>query len=273
MDQRFYHTGQFAQLASVSLRTLRYYDRVGLLSPSSHTEAGYRLYTDEDFFRLQQILALKFLGFSLDEIQHCLQVGPMILQDTLALQKAMMQEQRERLDSVIQAIDETEKLLQANKHDWQALIRVIQVIQMTQNNAWHKKYFNDEQLQQMQELSNNAYSKEAKQKIAARAQQWTEEDQKVADQRWGAVFTEVKRLVATGQAPDSPAAQAMAQEWLGLVQEFTQNDPAITEGLKNYYKSLDQLPAERKPFTFPITVEENAFAQEAMKIYRQGQGK
>jgi DNA-binding transcriptional MerR regulator len=61
---------------SVSIRTLRYYDKVGLLSPSQYTEAGYRLYTDADLLRLQQILALKFLGFSLEEIKHCLQIGP-----------------------------------------------------------------------------------------------------------------------------------------------------------------------------------------------------
>ncbi len=69
MDQGFYHTSQFAEKASVSVRTLRYYDSVGLLCPAEYTEAGYRLYTDSDLSRLQQILALKFLGFSLEEIQ------------------------------------------------------------------------------------------------------------------------------------------------------------------------------------------------------------
>ena len=69
MGQHYYHTGQFAQKASVSIRTLRYYDKVGLLSPSQYTEAGYRLYTDTDFLSIQQILALKFLGFSLEELK------------------------------------------------------------------------------------------------------------------------------------------------------------------------------------------------------------
>ena len=69
MGRRFYHTGQFARKVAVSVRTLRYYDRVGLLRPAQHTEAGYRLYTDADLVRLQQILALKFLGFSLEEIK------------------------------------------------------------------------------------------------------------------------------------------------------------------------------------------------------------
>src|ERR1700676_4216834 len=106
LDQRFYHSSQFAQKASVSVRTLRYYDKVGLLSPSLYTEAGYRLYTDEDLLSLQHILALKFLGLSLEEIKVCLQTEPKQLQETLALQKAMMKEKRTQLDAIIQAIDE-----------------------------------------------------------------------------------------------------------------------------------------------------------------------
>src|SRR6266566_7314823 len=94
LDQHFYQTSQFAQKASVSVRTLRYYDKVGLLSPSLYTEAGYRLYTDEDLLSLQQILALKFLGLSLEEIKVCLQTEPMRLQEALASQKAMMKEKR-----------------------------------------------------------------------------------------------------------------------------------------------------------------------------------
>ena len=119
MGQHYYHTGQFAQKASVSIRTLRYYDKVGLLSPSQYTEAGYRLYTDTDFLSIQQILALKFLGFSLEEIKQFLRTGPTILQESLALQKAMMQEKRNQLDTIIQAIDETAELLQTNKQDWE----------------------------------------------------------------------------------------------------------------------------------------------------------
>lgn len=128
MGSHFYFTSEFARKASVSVRTLRYYDNVGLLSPTSYTEAGYRLYTDTDFSRLQQILALKFLGLSLEDIRQCLQSGPTILQESLALQKTMMQEKRVQLDAIIQAITETEEVLQANNQDWEAIVRVIQVI-------------------------------------------------------------------------------------------------------------------------------------------------
>ena len=105
MDRRFYRAGQFARKAAVSIRTLRYYDQEGLLAPSRYSEAGYRLYTDADLVNLQQILALKFLGFSLDEIKALLRADPRGLQDVLAQQKAMMQAKRAQLDGIIQAID------------------------------------------------------------------------------------------------------------------------------------------------------------------------
>ena len=66
----YYSSGQFAGMAHVTLRTIRYYDKQGILKPSFVNESGARFYTDEDFARLQQILLLKYLGFSLDDIRE-----------------------------------------------------------------------------------------------------------------------------------------------------------------------------------------------------------
>ena len=64
----YYTSGEFAKKANVTLRTIRYYDRQGILKPSKVADNGYRLYTDADFAKLQKILSLKYLGFSLEEI-------------------------------------------------------------------------------------------------------------------------------------------------------------------------------------------------------------
>ena len=77
MDQ-YYTTGEFARMAHVTIRTIRYYDKKGLLKPSFINESGYRMYSDEDFLKLQKILSLKYLGFSLNEI------GNMTIHDTSA---------------------------------------------------------------------------------------------------------------------------------------------------------------------------------------------
>src|SRR5947209_244315 len=161
LDQRFYQSSEFAQKASVSVRTLRYYDKMGLLSPSQYTESGYRLYTNEDLLSLQNILALKFLGFSLEEIRTLLRTGPKRLEEVLAQQKAMMEEKRTQLTTIIQAIEETERLLQTHRCNWESIVKVIQVIQMgQQHDQWRAKYFTPEQQKTMEELSRKAYTEE-----------------------------------------------------------------------------------------------------------------
>ena len=266
MNHRFYHTSEFAQKASVSVRTLRYYDKMGLLSPSQYTESGYRLYTDTDLLRLQQILALKFLGFSLQEIQQCLQVGPTLLQESLALQRAMMEERKTQLDTVIQAITEAQELLQANKLNWNSLLHVIQVLQMTQNLEWQDKYFTPEQRQAMEDLSKKHYTEEQRQQIAERGKTWSEEDQRAITQQWNAAFAELKRLVATGQDPAGPEAQALVTQWKALVGGFTQGNTGIQQGLNSMWQDVGNMPVEQRPFPMPYTPEEGEFLRKAMKV-------
>lgn len=70
MKNGFYSSGEFARMAHVTLRTIRYYDKQNILKPSFVSESGARFYSDEDFARLQQILLFKFLGFSLEDIRE-----------------------------------------------------------------------------------------------------------------------------------------------------------------------------------------------------------
>src|SRR3989449_11352984 len=64
--------GELARRTGLTVRTLHHYDEIGLLKPSLHTEAGHRLYTAGDIARLQQVLSLRQLGFSLEEVLDCL---------------------------------------------------------------------------------------------------------------------------------------------------------------------------------------------------------
>ena len=66
----YYTSGQFAKMAHISVRTVRFYDKQNILKPSYVSPAGSRFYTDQDFARLQQILLLKYLGFSLEDIKE-----------------------------------------------------------------------------------------------------------------------------------------------------------------------------------------------------------
>lgn len=264
-----YHTGQFAEKAKVSLRALRYYDRIGLLSPAQHTESGYRLYTDADFVRLQQILALKFLGFSLDEIARVMDCGSLELRESLLQQRAMLQERRAQIDAIIRAIDETEGVLQGNGHDWEAIVHIIQVMHMTQTNDWRKKYLSEEQLRQLDELSQASYTAEDRQKLAEWGKDFTEQDQQRATQQWNEVLAELRRLTAAGVDPAGAEAQAWTGRYLALINEFTRGDPGITAGLKRLYQNMGQMPAEQRPVEMPYNQEGEKFIQQAVKAYQE----
>jgi DNA-binding transcriptional MerR regulator len=272
LNRRFYRTGQFARRASVTLRTLRYYDRVGLLCPAQHTESGYRLYTDEDLVRLQQILGLKFLGFSLQEVQACLEAGPQRLAEVLAQQKAMMAEKRRQLDAILRAIEETEQLLDAGRCDWDAIAGVIRIIQMEQKPEWVRKYFTEEQLRKLEELGQGAYSPGARETLAARGGGWTEADQQRAQEQWAYVAAEARRLAAAGADPGGPEAQAVAKLKCDLLSAFTQGDPEVEAGLKRFWEHFRALPEEERPFdasAYEAGDEGSALLDQAMAIYRQ----
>jgi MerR family transcriptional regulator, thiopeptide resistance regulator len=268
LDQRYYRTGQFARMAAVSIRTLRFYDREGLLAPSEYSESGYRLYTDEDLVNLQQILALKFLGFSLDEIKALLSTGPRSLREMLAQQKAMMRAKRSQLDGIITAINEAESLLEAGQSDWNSLVKVIQAIQMEQDKEWVKKHFTPEQLEQMQKLSEKSYSKESRERMWSRGE-WTEADQERASAQWAEIGADVVRLSSANADPSGSEAQDLAKRYSGLIDGFTGGDPEIAGGLRNWWQNYDSLPDNQKPFQSPYSREQQAWLDQALKVYRQ----
>ncbi|MES3008728.1 MAG: MerR family transcriptional regulator [Pseudomonadota bacterium] len=73
--QAHYNIGELARLAGVSIRTLRHYDDIGLLTPSSRADNSYRVYTEADCQRLFDILFYRALGFALSEITQLLQLS------------------------------------------------------------------------------------------------------------------------------------------------------------------------------------------------------
>jgi DNA-binding transcriptional MerR regulator len=249
------------------VRTLRYYDRAGVLVPSARTEAGYRVYTDEDFPRLQQVLALKFLGLSLDEIKRCLAAGPRRLQASLGRQKAMLREKRAQLDAILQAIDEAERHLQSEPSSLESVVRVIEVIQMQQQQDWVGKYLSPEQQEQVQRLSEQAYSEEARAKLAART--WTEADQQQASAAWAEIGADLRRLVAADADPAGPEAQSWADRFNALIAAFTQGDPEISAGLNRWWQQHNALPEARQPMRQTYTPEEQRFMNAALAAARQ----
>lgn len=96
-----------ADLAGVSVRTLHYYDDIALLKPTSVSSAGYRLYTEPDLARLQQILFFRELGFGLHEIKEILESPDFDRKQALLMHRQALLERRAQLNQLISSIDRT----------------------------------------------------------------------------------------------------------------------------------------------------------------------
>lgn len=100
---------EVAKLTGVSVRTLHYYDEIGLLKPSEVTEAGYRVYQDADLEILQQILFFRELDFPLEDIRKIMQNPAYDRQCALQKQKELLLRKRSRIDGLIALVDKTLK--------------------------------------------------------------------------------------------------------------------------------------------------------------------
>src|SRR5579862_6716668 len=187
-----YQPHEFAQRAGVTIRALHHYDRLGLLKPSGRTRAGYRLYTDHDLVLLEQIVALKFIGFPLNQIRDILNRKDFDLAATLRQQRQIMAEKRSHLDRAIRAIERAEQIVASGeKHDWESFRKIIEVIQMQTRKDWMQKYYSEEQLANLKS-------------------RWSPEAQVQADKDWKALIQDVEAAIARKEDPASKIGKQLA---------------------------------------------------------------
>lgn len=233
--RRTYQARQFAELAGVTVRTLHHYDRLNLLKPH-RTEAGYRQYSECDLLRLEQIVALKFLGLPLKQIKTLLDRGQPELPDALRMQRRILEEKRRLVDRAITAISEAEEALSGGNYAHASLLKkIIEVIEMQTDTDWMMRY----------------YSEEARTKIKARQKDWTPELQAQAEQQWSELFRDVEG--ALNEDPAGPEAQALAERWMKLVEGFTGGDPQVTEGLAKLNSDWKSWPADMQQKVAPFS--------------------
>jgi DNA-binding transcriptional MerR regulator len=141
---------ELSKLASVSVRTLHHYDSIDLLKPSLRMPNGFRLYSEKDLLQLQQILALKFLGFSLQQIKLLLQ-NKIDLIDQFSLQANLLQQ---KATALVKASDTLLNIVSECKENkvipWETVIKSIEVYNMTQQieNKWVAEILDDDELKQ-----------------------------------------------------------------------------------------------------------------------------
>ncbi|HYM76028.1 MAG TPA: MerR family transcriptional regulator [Candidatus Dormibacteraeota bacterium] len=229
---RTYQPHEFAKRAGVTIRALHHYDRLGLLKPSGRTAAGYRLYSDRDLVRLEQIVALKFIGFPLSQIRELLNRKDLDVLAALRQQRQIIGEKREHLDRAIRAIERAEQAVSSGEQaDWEPFRKIIEVIQMQTRKDWMKKYYTEEQLTDLR-------------------QRWSPEVQAESERAWNELARDVEAAIARGEAPESQAGRELAERRQKLLNLFTGGDAGIAENLQKLYADKANWPATfKKPYS------------------------
>ncbi|KTD22200.1 MerR family transcriptional regulator [Legionella lansingensis] len=154
---------ELSQITKVSVRALHHYDALGLLTPSIRLENGYRLYSESDLSKLQQIIALKFFGFKLGEIKTLLDKQQNIL-DNFSLQAAYLEEKAKSLKEASQTLRRIIADCNQDKSiPWKTIIESIEVFQMTQEleKSWAGKVLSPEELKDYVSFERELKTREA----------------------------------------------------------------------------------------------------------------
>lgn len=139
MKKELLTVGEVARLMGTTVRTLQYYDKEGLLKPSSMSEGGRRLYNAKDIVKLHQILSFKYLGFSLTEIKNKLFPldNPMEVANTLEYQKKAIEEQIEELTEALKAIISLYSEVKTIKEvDFSKYAEIIELLKFGNDGYW-----------------------------------------------------------------------------------------------------------------------------------------
>lgn len=239
----FFRIKEFANLAGVTVRTLQYYDRLGLLKPSHLTEGGHRLYRREDLLRLQQILTLKWMGFALDQIKEVLESDPYDLHTALRIQKGAIDTQITRLQTASSAL---ERALNADELE-QGLLEaetIQAVIQAVTQDDWAQQYYSDA----------------AWAGIVTRRMQYTEADFAQFHQDWQSLSADFAAVCHL--PPAHPDVQTLAETMASYIELFTAGDAETTRNLRDLWQN--------NPPSDPSERELREFMQAALKIYQEG---
>jgi len=152
---RLYRVGEVAALTGVTVRTLHHYDRIGLLRPSAYSGGRQRRYAEPDLLRLQQILTLRGLGFSLRQIGALLERPDFDLTASLRIQRAALRDRISALEEVEAALDALLARRQATgRWDWSLVVDAAAAAQgdlaqkQKQKGATMDKYYTPEQMRQ-----------------------------------------------------------------------------------------------------------------------------
>ncbi len=152
-----YTAGELAKKLGVSGRTIRFYDEKNLLPPCGYSEAGYRLYDETSAQRLQKILMLKFMDFSLEQISEMMKEETIDIRKSFEEQEELLLEKKEHIERIIEAVRKTKDA--SDDEMWDNMVRVIE---MTKEREYViEQYRKDDNLNKRISIHDYSTSKES----------------------------------------------------------------------------------------------------------------
>lgn len=215
IPQGYMTVGEVAKKMGVTVRTLQYYHEEGLLLPSSESEGGRRLYTDKDVIKLHQILSLKHLGFSLDDIKNCLTSldTPADVADALSEQATAIRKKIETLSKSLKEIETLRaEVLQMKSVDFKKYADIIVNLQMKNDFYWLIKHFDETTLDHFRSRFDMDSGSAMMETI-------------------NHLNNEALQLQKEGVLPDSEKGQNLAKAYWNMVMDFTGGDMSLLSKL------------------------------------------
>jgi len=241
-----YTVKQLAGMAGVSARTLRWYDRIGLLCPKRDPANGYRIYDREAALRLQQIMLLRELDLPLEEIRQLLDSPDFDLPAALERHRLALQARQERIGALLQTVDRTISFLKGK---------------ITMEDKQLFQGFSDEQQKEHEKEAARRWGEERVKESAALWNSYSDEKrQQIADEG-NAVYRDLVAAMPLGA--DSGRVQACIARWHQHMRYFFEPTPEILLGLANGYHDD---PAFKRNFD-RIHPNLAVFMREAVSIY------
>ena len=200
--------GELAKKAGITTRTLRFYDKEGLLPPSHESEGGYRLYTNKDMARLVQIITMKQLGLTIEEIKKRLVSidTPADMVNALTEHADSIRQKIESLTNSLKAIEALKaEVIQMETVDFQKYSAILLNLQMNNEYYWVIKHVDEEMLEKFRTIFDDENAAEVIKQI-------------------NLIHNEAAQLEKKGIAPDSSEGKALAQKNWDLIQNITNGD-------------------------------------------------
>lgn len=207
--------GELAKRTGVSVRALHHYDEIGLLTPSHRSESGYRLYTEADVARLQQIRSLRTLGFSLEAAREFLRRPDVPPDRVLRLHIAHLKEQIGLQQSLCHRLESVAARWRSDEK-----IPTEEFLQIIEETTMFEKYYTPEQMEELKK----------------REEMLGQEHIRQVEAEWPQLMAQVQAEMERGTDPADERVQRLARRWQELIQEFTGGNPGIAKSLGRMYQ-------------------------------------